>query len=205
MSGLEFEKKFVLDARHHEQIEAELARRMKDEPPYMASSIRQYYDKDGDRYRSMIQGGEISFVKEPKKSIKIGTDYAISIEATAEPVDRDFFEEGWKKNRARRLQKLRFTVPGRYPNHKIMVDFFFSSGPDPVAEFYAIVAEVETMLLPETETLYLNFQLPIYLERYCLCAVDDTDPAMKVFKSANMVDQPENIEAVKMAIRQLYE
>ena len=184
MSGLEFEKKFVLDTRLADQIKNDLMLRVTKEPPYMVSGIRQYYDKDGDRYRSMFQGDEITFVKEPKKGVKIGTHYSISIEASAIPVSSDFFEEGWIKNKTRRLQKSRFTVPGNHPDQKIMVDFFFSCDHRQPVEFYAIVAEIETMLLPETETLYLDFQLPIYLARYSLLAVNDTDPAMKVFKSA---------------------
>jgi hypothetical protein len=203
-AGIEFEKKYVLDTRKYDEIERLLTAKL-DPPIFIASIIRQYYDKDGDRYRVISNEAKTEYVKEPKKSIKIGTHYSISVEADAQPVSREFFEAGWEKNRERRLQKIRYTVPGFYTSHKVMVDFFYNTGPDPRSEFYAIIAEVETMLTPETETLYLSLKLPIYLEQYCLHAVDDTDPAMKVFKSANLVDQTENITAVKRTISQWYD
>lgn len=200
--ALEFEQKFVLDVRNHPEIKAELLQRMTPDITGDVTQIRQYYDKDGNRFRAtVIAGSGTNFMKEVKKSIKIGTTYSIVVEEPSK-VSRDDFEQGWEKNRNRRLQKIRYTVPGVLPGHTLMVDFFYSM--DPMGEIYAVIAEDETILDPNTSTLHLQFKLPIYLERYCLCTVNDSDSTMKVFKSANMVDVPENIEVVKKAIDQLY-
>src|SRR6202035_1073248 len=100
--------------------------------------------------------------------------------------------------------KIRHGMPGRHPDHNVVVDFFYTANKDFKKSrgtlTYAIIAEVETMLTAQTTDLYLHFQLPIYLEKHLLLAVDDSDPAMKMFRSANMVDMPENIETVTRAI-----
>lgn len=210
MLGLEFEQKFVLDLRRHEQIKAEMGHRMWDGVSGKLMSIRQYYDEDGDRYRSSVHGTDApDIIREDKKGVKIGARYSISLEhdkSAEKPVSLEEFERGWKKNENRRLQKIRYTVPGHRQGHKVMVDFFYTNNSDPndAEECYAVIAEAETVLKPDTEALYLDFSLPIYLERYCLHIVDDSDPAMKIFKSANMVDTPANIDQVKKAISQFY-
>lgn len=202
--ALEFEQKFVLDVRNYTEIKAELLQRMTPDVTGEMTQIRQYYDKDGNRFRAtVVAGNGTTFMKEVKKSVKIGTPYSIVVEEPS-AVTRDDFEQGWEKNKNRRLQKIRYTVPGVLPGHTLMVDFFYSMVGAPMGETYAVIAEDETILDQNTSTLYLQFKLPIYLERYCLCTVNDSDSTMKVFKSANMVDVPENIEAVKKAINQFY-
>lgn len=204
MSGLEFEQKFVLDPRKAAEIRSELSARIWPGKSGYVSAIRQFYDKDGARYRSCFchHTGTTTFLLETKKSFKIGTTYSITLEQD-QTVSEETFERGWEKYRSSRLQKTRFTLPGRYPDHQIMIDFFYMDNQD--KEIYAVIAEAETMLTPDTTTLYLHFSLPIYLERYSLLTVNDTDSNMKIFKSTNMVDQPENIEAVKRAISRLYD
>ncbi len=205
-TGIEFEQKFVLDIRKAAQIAGELSilalRR-----DHTIVSIRQYYDEKGERFRCS-QSNSSRFVRETKKSIKVGAVYSISIEEE-DIISEEEFEFGWEKNNTRRLQKIRHSIPGRYPDHKVVVDFFYTTRQEfvepPHVHTYAIIAEVETMLTAQTTDLYLRFQLPIYLEKHLLLAVDDSDPDMKVFKSANMVDVPENIEAVTRAISNLYD
>jgi hypothetical protein len=205
MFGLEFEQKFVLDLRRHEQIKAELAHRVWDGVSGKIVSIRQFYDEDGDRYRVSVHGNDApSYIRETKRSVKIGAPYSISLEQEKYVSDEDF-EKGWEKNKTRRLQKTRYTVPGHRQGHKVMVDFFFTKDINHNDDCYAIIAEAETVLKPDTQTLYLDFCLPIYLERFSLIIVNDSDPAMKVFKSANMVDTPEKIEQVRKAISKFYE
>lgn len=205
MYGLEFEQKFVLDLRRHEEIRAELGHRMWDGISGKITSIRQYYDENGDRYRASVHGDDPpDLIRELKKKVNIGSKYSISLEQEMPPITLEEFEKGWKKNETRRLQKVRHTVPGHRPGHKVMVDFFYTRDPAKNGDCYAVIAEAETVLTTTTEALYLDFSLPIYLERYCLSVVDNADPAMKVFRSANMVDVPEKIEEVKRAISKLY-
>jgi hypothetical protein len=204
MSGLEFEQKFVLDNRKAEEIMRLLVDRAVAGDPHSILHIRQFYDKNGDRYRATsTTAGYQKYVRETKKSIKIGTPYSICVE-TEEDVTREVFEIGWEKNKSRRLQKERFTLPGKYNNHNVIVDFFFTREHKVDTNVYAIIAEDETMMNPETIDLYLRFGLPIYLEGYILKTVDDSDSTNKVFKSANMVDTPEGIGAVTKAIEKLY-
>ncbi len=195
-SGIEFEQKFVLDTRMAFEI-INLIRYH--QPEALVYGIRQYYNKNGERCRE-IKNNTLSFIRETKQSIKLGTPYSISLEEETK-ISKDEFEVGWSKSN-KRLQKTRYNVLGRYPDHHVAVDFFYSSTNFPV---YAIIAEDETMLTSVTDGLYLRFTLPIYLEPYILKVVDDSDPAMKIFKSTNMVDTPENIKAVKRAISSLYE
>ena len=206
MYGLEFEQKFVLDLRRHEEIKLELSHRVWDGVSGKVTFIRQFYDENGERYRSSVHGSDApDLICEVKKKVNIGSKYSISLEQEMPPITPEDFEKGWKKNEMRRLQKIRYTIPGHRAGHKVMVDFFYR-GPDAenIDECYAVIAEAETVLKPDTEALYLDFSLPIYLERYCLVAVDNSDPEMKVFRSANMVDVPEKIEEVKRAINKLY-
>lgn len=204
MSGLEFEQKFVLDIRKADEIMTQLVNRAIAGDSHSILHIRQFYDKNSDRYRcTSTTAGYQKYVKETKKSIKIGTSYSICMETEVE-VNIDEFETGWGKNKTRRLQKERFTLPGRYPGHNIIVDFFHTREYKIDSNVYAIIAEDETMITPETEDLYLRFGLPIYLESYILKTVDDSDPENKVFKSANMVDTQEHIVAVTKAIEKLY-
>src|ERR1700733_15257305 len=121
LTGIEFEQKFVLDLRKCNQIGSELSVLCL-QRDHTVTGIRQFYTKNGERFRSSQMIGAPKFVKETKKSIKIGTVYSISTECETEITETEF-EEGWEKNKNRRLQKSRFTMPGRYPDHHVMVDF----------------------------------------------------------------------------------
>jgi hypothetical protein len=200
MSKLEFEQKFVLDLRREDEIHEYLLARIT-VPGAAVLGIRQLYDDNGYRYRATVRGSETIYVRESKRSIKVGTKYSVSVEDDDEIMPAEF-EDRWFRA-AKRLQKTRFELAGRYPDHKIMVDFFFSRKHHERA--YAIVAEAETMLTADTEYLYLQFGLPIDLEKYILKTVDERDPGTKCFKSANMIDTPERIAAVLEAYSRLYE
>jgi len=207
-TGIEFEQKFVLDLRQADKIAAELSV-LALKRDHTITSIRQYYNKNGERCRSSQTLDAPKYVMETKKSIKIGTTYSICTEDEIE-ITKERFDEGWEKNPDRRLQKIRYIMPGRSSDHNVMVDFFYTKNPSYLLSnrnsyTYAIIAEDEIMLDSETQELYLRFQLPIYLERYLLTKVDDNDPEMKIFKSTNMVDQAENIDAVIRAISNFYE
>src|SRR4051812_37641403 len=106
--ALEFEQKFVLDVNKHAEIKTELLKRMTPDVTGAVTQIRQYYDKDGCRFRAtVVAGNGTTFLKEVKKNIKIGTPYSIVLEEPSS-VTRDDFEQGWEKNKNRRLQKIRY-------------------------------------------------------------------------------------------------
>lgn len=201
MSKLEFEQKFVLDLRREDEIHDYLLGQVASSPSATILGIRQLYDDNGYRYRATVQGSTTIYVRENKRSIKLGTKYSVSIEDDDEILPAEFEDRWFHSNK--RLQKTRFEIAGRYPDHKIMIDFFFSRQHHDRA--YAVVAEAETMLTAATEHLFLRFSLPSGLEKYILKTVDDCDPHSKSFKSANMIDTPERITAVLEAYSRLYE
>jgi hypothetical protein len=206
MVGIEFEQKFVLDVRYHKEIINDIISKESSNNSFECFIIRQYYDKNGNRFRHIYNDKFSSYIKEKKSGIKIGTYYSISQESEEISIPVEDFENGWMENYTKRLQKVRYSFASEQINHKIMVDFFYSKQKQfRNNSIYAIVAENETLLTPETKILNLNFYLPVYLERYLLKKVNDADPLNKIFKSTNMIDTVENIEAVCKSIRELTE
>lgn len=211
MSNLEFEQKFILDLRRVDELVYDMTERSLYLPGHEIKLIRQLYDDNGYRYRVTDQTAsdgkrlERIYERENKRAIKLDVTYAINVE-DPDTILAEEFNERWGRAK-KRLQKIRHEIPGRYPDQIIMVDFFYTlDGPyTKNSDIYAVVAEVESMITSETETLYLDFSLPIYLEQYSIKRVDQRDPEMKIFRSANMVDTPESIKALRGAYSRLYE
>ena len=65
-TGIEFEKKFVLDLRKADQISGDLSVRSL-QKDHAITSIRQYYDKNGERFRASQTSGPVKFVRETKR------------------------------------------------------------------------------------------------------------------------------------------
>lgn len=215
---LEFEQRYMLDARRHEEITAELFDPSPAGRPVSLADfanpkvgitvcrIKQFYT-DGDRFR---HSGEVwgkgvamepaKYVKEKKRTINLNTPYSVNSEEE-ENVQAAEFDKGWKTAN-RRLQKIRFYVPSENEGNRTVVDFFYSLVDGNV---YAVSAEDEVIIDNTTLHLSFDFKLPIYLRKYLICTVDSRDPAMKCFRSASMIDTPECIAEFKRAISQWYE
>lgn len=193
VSELEFEQKYLLDPRQAVAIVEKIGTRS----DVKRLSIRQFYNKDGLRYRhlSSVSGEECKVEK--KRSLKLGTAYSVNVEDQPTIIAIDEFERKWERSK-RRLSKARFEFSGTPIGHTIMVDCFLKPGGT-----YAVVAEVETIINAETKTLFLDLALPIYLEKFLLKKIDARGPEAKIFKSANMIDT--NIEMIEQAITDLYD
>lgn len=220
---LEFEQRWMLDARRHESIMADLlgAEPRKNpniewlgllpRPGILVHEIRQFYAGE-DRYRwsgpTIDSSGSVltpsGCVKEKKKTLRLGAPFAANSEDEDE-VEPDEFETGWAIS-DKRLQKIRFQVPGRDSDHRTVVDFFYTNR-QTVRHIYAVSAEDEVILDASVvgQSLSFDFDLPIYLHGYIVCRVDNNDPAMKIFRSANMIDNPDTITEFERAISHWYE
>ena len=217
---LEFEQRFMLDGRRSDALFDELIEprsnpstfvdMARPKPGILIHRIRQFYD-DGDRYRHSGETWDhegcitpFKYVKEKKKSLYLDTSYSANSEEEEDVTPLEF-EQGWAKSK-RRLQKIRFQVPSVIDEHRTVVDFFYTDlFTDRGRYVYAVSAEDEVMLDNTVKSLYLDFQLPIYLQQYLLCVVDSRDPEMKTFRSANMIDTRESVDAFERAISQWYE
>jgi len=187
MPELEFEQKYVLDARRETEIINSL-----NQLNCKIRVIRQFY-QNGDRYRRI----DAMNFKENKKSLKLNTPYSVCLEEDQKPIDASEFWSKWAIAK-RRLYKVRYEVASDL-DQKLVVDFFKRPGN---LKPYAIIAEVEVMLTETTQVLYLDLQLPIYLKEFLLKTLDARDESSKPFKNTIMIES--NIEAVKQALEQLY-
>lgn len=201
MKQIEFEKKYVVAKAIVDEI-------MRREVNFTEWNIWQCYADDGTRFRKISSNAEweppVFFVKENKKSIKLGASFSINIE-DAEAISETEFKQQWDKSK-RRLEKLRYEInlTGR---RKMMVDLFLTQDRTSGDSYrvYAAIAEVEAILDANTEVLNLDFSLPTCYQEYILKAVDNNDPESKMFKSINMIDTPDTIADLERIIGHLNE
>lgn len=218
---IEIEQRFMLDHRRHDEIMAELCSHTggssdnQPKPGFLVHTIRQFYGEES-RYRH--SGATIdhdqrivvaeTFVSEKKKTIHMNAPYSVNTEDEAY-VSEEEFQAGWLTS-TKRLQKVRFQVPSVHSGHRTVVDFFYTHRPSNVSEavetvIYAVSAEDEVIIDGTAQNISLAFILPIYLQKYIICTVDNRDPTMKCFRSASMVDDVDVINKFEAAISQWYE
>jgi hypothetical protein len=218
---LEFEQRFMLDARRRDDILDQLsvpdtqAPIRAPKPGILAHAIRQFYTEDDRlRYSGPTWDSDKNivipetYVKEKKKSLRLGLPFSANSEEETEVSAFDF-ETGWQTS-SKRLQKIRYQVPNEtHPDHRTVVDFFYTNQfpQHGYSYIYAVSAEDELIIdnTIEGRELAFEFTLPTYLMQYLMFKVDSRDPNMKIFRSANMIDTRESIKEFERAISQWYE
>lgn len=199
---IEIEHKYAFDPKDRDAIRAVLDGWHSSR----TSLIRQFYDADY-RYRHDPEGYPHQYVQEDKKKIKVRAPWVASTEISI-PMTENAFENGYQ-NSQRRLMKLRYTVERTLRNglgegQCLFVDFFLTEDDFSTLDIweryrvYAIVAEVEVMIGPDTRRVDLRLDIPEALRQFVLLDVGRcTDDELKsAFSSKQLTDNTKGIRAI---------